>query len=166
MNWWWKQKNAFSGAKARHADKEHKYFTCKTCRTICRVPVGKGKIVITCPKCGKKRTLVYSITPFKIERKEKKVGALVAPQVKMQLEAAVTEVANDYKNGKGDEIPFSIHSVHNPKYAEKTKPQAHNNDVAFPVYKGVKIMYHRTVAELVRGFFLENELNGSISVKQ
>ena len=54
MNWWWKQKNAISGAKARHADKDHKYFTCKACRTICRVPVGKGKIVITCPKCGAK----------------------------------------------------------------------------------------------------------------
>lgn len=41
-----------SGARARHADKEHKYFTCKSCKAICRVPVGKGKIVITCPKCG------------------------------------------------------------------------------------------------------------------
>ena len=40
------------GAKARHADREHRYFTCKQCKTICRVPVGKGKIVITCPKCG------------------------------------------------------------------------------------------------------------------
>ena len=38
--------------QARHADKAHKYFTCKNCKTICRVPVGKGKIVITCPKCG------------------------------------------------------------------------------------------------------------------
>ena len=41
-----------SGAWARHADKEHKYFTCKNCKAICRVPVGKGNIVITCPKCG------------------------------------------------------------------------------------------------------------------
>ncbi len=52
INWWWKVKNRSAGAKARHADKEHKYFTCKACKTICRVPVGKGKIVITCPKCG------------------------------------------------------------------------------------------------------------------
>ena len=44
--------NSRQNAKARHADKAHKYFTCKNCKTICRVPVGKGKIVITCPKCG------------------------------------------------------------------------------------------------------------------
>lgn len=51
-SWWWRVKSSRSGARARHADKEHRYFTCKTCRTICRVPVGKGKIIITCPKCG------------------------------------------------------------------------------------------------------------------
>ena len=38
--------------KARSQDKDHKYFTCPQCRTICRVPRGKGKIIITCPKCG------------------------------------------------------------------------------------------------------------------
>ena len=52
LNWWWRRKSSFQGARARHADKTHKYFTCKNCKTICRVPVGKGKIVITCPKCG------------------------------------------------------------------------------------------------------------------
>ena len=52
LNWIWGMKNRSQGAKARHADKDHKYFTCKQCKTICRVPVGKGKIIITCPKCG------------------------------------------------------------------------------------------------------------------
>ena len=52
LNWWWKVKSSRSSAKARHADKEHKYFTCKNCGAICRVPAGKGKIIITCPKCG------------------------------------------------------------------------------------------------------------------
>ena len=52
LAWWYPVKNRLAGAKARHADKAHKYFTCRTCKTICRVPVGKGKIVITCPKCG------------------------------------------------------------------------------------------------------------------
>lgn len=52
VNWWWRVKNAGSASRARHADKEHKYFVCKNCKTVCRVPVGKGKIIITCPKCG------------------------------------------------------------------------------------------------------------------
>ena len=33
-------------------DKSHKYFTCPSCRNRLRVPAGKGKIEITCPKCG------------------------------------------------------------------------------------------------------------------
>lgn len=52
VNWWWRMRSSRQGAKERHADKDHKYFTCKNCRTICRVPVGKGNIIITCPKCG------------------------------------------------------------------------------------------------------------------
>ena len=52
VNWVWRMKSSRAGAKERHADKDHKYFTCKNCMTICRVPVGKGKIIITCPKCG------------------------------------------------------------------------------------------------------------------
>ena len=51
MSWLWGIKNRNAGAKARRADRDHKYFTCKTCGTVCRVPVGKGKIIITCPKC-------------------------------------------------------------------------------------------------------------------
>ena len=52
MNKVWRFKSRRDGAKARHADKDHRYFTCKSCKAICRVPVGKGKIIITCPKCG------------------------------------------------------------------------------------------------------------------
>ncbi len=52
LAWWYPVKNRLSGAKQRRADKDHKYFTCRHCKTICRVPVGKGRIVITCPKCG------------------------------------------------------------------------------------------------------------------
>lgn len=43
-----------SGAAARLRDREHRYFKCQDCGTMCRVPKGKGKIVITCPKCGAK----------------------------------------------------------------------------------------------------------------
>ena len=52
LAWWYPTKNRLKGMKQRHADKDHKYFTCKNCKTICRVPAGKGKIIITCPKCG------------------------------------------------------------------------------------------------------------------
>lgn len=35
----------------RFKDREHKYFDCPRCRQPVRVPRGKGKIAITCPKC-------------------------------------------------------------------------------------------------------------------
>ena len=38
----------------RLKDKEHRYFDCPRCRQSVRVPRGKGKISITCPKCKEK----------------------------------------------------------------------------------------------------------------
>ena len=38
----------------RFKDKEHRYFDCPRCRQPVRVPRGKGKIEITCPKCKEK----------------------------------------------------------------------------------------------------------------
>lgn len=32
-------------------DREHRYFDCPKCRQTVRVPRGKGKIAITCPRC-------------------------------------------------------------------------------------------------------------------
>lgn len=40
--------------KRREEGKTHKFFKCKVCRTTMRVPKGKGKIQITCPRCGTK----------------------------------------------------------------------------------------------------------------
>lgn len=34
--------------------KTHRYFKCKSCKTVLRVPVGRGKIEVTCPKCRMK----------------------------------------------------------------------------------------------------------------
>ena len=34
--------------------KTHKYFKCKSCKTVLRVPKGRGKIEVTCPKCKMK----------------------------------------------------------------------------------------------------------------
>ena len=38
----------------RIKDRQHKYFDCPRCRQSVRVPRGKGKISITCPKCKEK----------------------------------------------------------------------------------------------------------------
>jgi len=38
----------------RIKDREHRYFDCPKCRQMVRVPRGKGKISITCPKCREK----------------------------------------------------------------------------------------------------------------
>lgn len=54
MGWWWNVRRKYKDAQVRRKDKDHKYFTCPQCKTICRVPVGKGKVVITCPKCKHK----------------------------------------------------------------------------------------------------------------
>ncbi|MBO5078634.1 MAG: hypothetical protein J6B67_02995 [Oscillospiraceae bacterium] len=35
-------------------DREHRYYDCPRCRQQIRVPRGKGKIAITCPKCKEK----------------------------------------------------------------------------------------------------------------
>lgn len=35
-------------------DREHRYYDCPKCRQSVRVPKGKGKISITCPKCKEK----------------------------------------------------------------------------------------------------------------
>ena len=34
--------------------KTHKFFNCPSCKKNLRVPRGKGKIQITCPKCGER----------------------------------------------------------------------------------------------------------------
>ena len=38
----------------RLKDRQHRYFDCPKCRQTVRVPRGKGKISITCPKCREK----------------------------------------------------------------------------------------------------------------
>ena len=38
----------------RIKDRAHRYYACPKCRQTVRVPRGKGKIAITCPKCREK----------------------------------------------------------------------------------------------------------------
>jgi phage FluMu protein Com len=45
-------KNKFNGkVKKVKGLKDYKYFKCPSCSQSLRVPRGKGKIAITCPKC-------------------------------------------------------------------------------------------------------------------
>ena len=38
----------------RLKDRDHRYFECPRCKQTVRVPKGKGKIAISCPKCQEK----------------------------------------------------------------------------------------------------------------
>lgn len=38
----------------RVKDRQNRYFDCPKCRQVVRVPRGKGKISITCPRCKEK----------------------------------------------------------------------------------------------------------------
>ncbi len=38
----------------RLKDRQHRYYDCPKCRQLVRVPRGKGKISITCPRCREK----------------------------------------------------------------------------------------------------------------
>jgi hypothetical protein len=52
---WHPIKNFFFGFRTRARDsKTHKYFKCPGCRNTLRVPKGRGKLLITCPKCGER----------------------------------------------------------------------------------------------------------------
>jgi len=37
--------------RQRLTDREHRYYRCPGCRQMLRVPRGRGKITITCPRC-------------------------------------------------------------------------------------------------------------------
>ncbi len=55
LTYWWpiRRKLQLSWRKLKES-KTHKFFKCPACRNTLRVPRGKGKINVTCPKCGER----------------------------------------------------------------------------------------------------------------
>lgn len=50
----YQENRKFSQLLDRVRDRQHRYFECPKCRQPVRVPRGKGKISITCPRCREK----------------------------------------------------------------------------------------------------------------
>ena len=50
----YQENRAFLKFVDRIRDRDHRYFECPKCRQTVRVPRGKGKIAITCPRCKEK----------------------------------------------------------------------------------------------------------------
>ena len=52
MTLWYRLKQWFRQKQQQWKDrKTHRYFSCPNCHQTLRVPKGKGKIKISCPKC-------------------------------------------------------------------------------------------------------------------
>ena len=52
IRYWWPIRTKIKNLITKIKDKrKYKYYKCPTCKTSMRVPKGKGKIRITCPKC-------------------------------------------------------------------------------------------------------------------
>ena len=50
----YQENRKFLQVVSRVKDRQHRYFDCPKCRQMVRVPRGKGKIAITCPRCREK----------------------------------------------------------------------------------------------------------------
>ncbi len=52
---WWRVKNKFIGLKADFEQRRiYKYFKCPNCGQKIRIPRGRGRVEICCPKCQNK----------------------------------------------------------------------------------------------------------------
>lgn len=50
----YRENRAYLRFLERIKDRSHRYYKCPRCRQSVRVPKGKGKIAITCPRCKEK----------------------------------------------------------------------------------------------------------------
>lgn len=51
-----RENRRFTQLWPRIKDRNNRYFRCPNCKQTVRVPRGRGKICIRCPKCGEKFT--------------------------------------------------------------------------------------------------------------
>jgi len=55
IRYWWPVRTRVSRAVANiRYGKTHRFLKCPSCSNTLRVPKGKGKLQITCPKCGER----------------------------------------------------------------------------------------------------------------
>ena len=55
IKYWWPVKTKIKRVFVNmRGSKTHKFFRCPSCGNTLRVPKGKGKLQITCPKCGER----------------------------------------------------------------------------------------------------------------
>lgn len=50
----YQENRKFLTLRDRFHDRQNRYFDCPKCRQTVRIPRGKGKVSITCPKCREK----------------------------------------------------------------------------------------------------------------
>ena len=55
LKYWWPVRQWFMHKYVRFKEsKSYAFFKCPACKNTLRVPKGKGRIQITCPKCGER----------------------------------------------------------------------------------------------------------------
>ena len=55
LRFWWPIRTWFGKKFRRAKDKKNfRFFKCPSCKNTLRVPKGKGKIQVTCPRCGER----------------------------------------------------------------------------------------------------------------